>query len=462
MGEREVRNDKRMSDLEALMWTLDKDPHLSSNFACLTMLDTMPELERLRLRLDRATRVVPQLRCRVSPSIARLAPPSWTEDRSFDITYHVRTMVLPAPGSLEQLHELAATLAADPFDRSRPLWEFVLIDGLAGGGAAMVWKLHHTISDGIGGVRMSEQFLDIERDAPPPPDLDADEDPGPAPTFTDNALDTVRHNLRRSADSVETVTRAVWDTTVHPSRWVRVGPDAVRLTRSLARQVTAARPCSPLWTSRSLRHGFETLSVPFDQAKDAATSLGGSLNDFFVAGTAAAVARYHADHDAPLDIARMAMPVSTRSDRAAAGNSFAPVRVKLPVDVDPVTQFSLAHETLGSEKDDPVVGAIEGLSGLLNLLPTSVLVRVTLAQAEGIDFTTSNVRAAPFQLFVAGAALEATYPLGPLAGSAFNLTLMSYHGRLDMGLHVDLAAIPDPPALRDLLVECFEELIDAA
>lgn len=461
MGEREVRNDDRMSDLEALMWTLDKDPHLSSNFACLTMLDSMPDLDRLRERLDRATRVVPHLRRRVNPSLARMAPPSWTEDRSFDITHHVRAMALPGPGSLEQLHELAATLASDPFDRSRPLWEFVLIDGLADGSAAMLWKLHHTVTDGVGGVRMSEQFLDIEPDASLPPDLEPAEDPGPEPSFTDNALDTLRHNARRSAESVETLTRAAWETARHPGRWGRIGPHTFRLTRSLAKQVTTPKPFSPLWTTRSLRHGFETLSVPFAESKAAAASHGGSLNDFFVAGTAAAVARYHDQRDASLPFARMAMPVSTRSDRKAAGNSFAPLRVKLPLDVDPQAQFSLAHETLDDHKDDPVIGAVEGLSGFLNLLPTSVLVRVTRAQAEGIDFATSNVRAAPFQLYVAGAALEATYPIGPLAGSAFNLTMMSYHGSLDMGLHVDLAAIPDPAELRVLLEACFQELIDA-
>ena len=460
MAEREVRTVGRMSDLEALMWTLDKDPHLSSNFACLTMLDTMPDLDRLRDRLERATRLVPHLRCRVNPAVARLAPPSWIEDRSFAITHHVRAVALPKPGSRAQLLDLAATLAGDPFDRSRPLWEFVLVDGLDDGGAAMIWKLHHTISDGIGGVRMSEQFLDIERDAPPPPDLEPMPEPGPEPTFSDNAVATVRHNVRRSAESVEHITRAAWDATMHPSRWVRVGPDAVRMSRSVAKLTTSMRPFSPLWTERSLRHGFETVSVPFDDAKRAATRLGGSLNDFFVAGVGSAVARYHAARDAPIDFARMAMPVSTRSDRTAAGNSFAPLRLKLPLDVDPLTQFRLAHETLDTEKGDPMIGAVEGLSGLLNLLPTSVLVRVTRAQAEAIDFATSNVRAAPFELFVAGAALQATYPIGPLAGSAFNLTLMSYHGRLDMGLHVDLAAIPDPAELRALLDVCFQELID--
>lgn len=462
MGEREVRNDSRMSGLEALMWTLDRDPRLSSTFACLTMFGSMPDLERLRDRLDRATRAVPSLRRRVTPSVANLAPPSWTEDRSFDITRHVRTATLPRPGSTEQLHQFAVTLAGEPFDRSRPLWEFVLIDGLQDGGAAMVWKLHHTISDGIGGVRMSEQFVDLEPDAAPPPDLETPGDPGPEPTLAANALDTLRHNAHRAARSVERLTRAAWDTTTRPRRWIEIGPDAVRLTRSLARQATSTRPRSPLWTERSLHRGFETFSVPFDEARRAANARGGSLNDFFVAGTAAAVARYHVRSDAPIDAVRMAMPVSTRSDRTAAGNAFAPLRVILPLDVDPVAQFTLVHDTLADERDDPVVGAIEGLTGVLNLLPGPVLVRATLAQTEGVDFTTSNVRAAPFPLFVAGASLEATYPIGPLAGSPFNLTMMSYRGSLDMGLHVDLASIPDPPVLRAQLEECFGALIEAA
>ncbi len=461
MAEREVRNDGRMSDLEALLWTLDKDPHLSSNFACLTIFDSLPDIDRLRDRLDRATRIVPQLRRRVNPALARMAPPTWTDDQSFDITHHVRAISLPRPGSDEQLRELAATLAGDPFDRSRPLWEFVIIDGLASGGAAMLWKLHHTISDGIGSIRMSEQFVDIEREAPPPPDVESGA-PGPEPTFTDTAVDTIGHNLRRSTGAIERFTRGAVDTTMHPQRLTRLGPEIYRVSRSLAKQLTSSlRPFSPLWTDRSLSQGFETLSVPFDRARAAASALGGSINDYFVAGTGSAVARYHHERNAPLEAARMAMPVSTRSDRSAAGNSFAPLRLKLPLDVDPKRQFDLAHETLRAEKQDAMISVVEGLSGALNLLPTSLLVRVARSQAGAIDFTTSNVRAAPFTLFVAGARLDATYPIGPLAGTAFNLTLMSYDGSLDMGLHVDLSAIPDPESLRGLLEQTFDELNQA-
>ena len=96
----------------------------------------------------------------------------------------------------------------------------------------------------------------------------------------------------------------------------------------------------------------------------------------------------------------------------------------------------------------------------MNVLPTSLLVRVAKAQVETVDFTTSNVRGAPWPLYIAGALIEGNYPLGPVAGTAFNLTTLSYNGSLDMGLHVDRAAIADPELLRTCIEESFEELLE--
>ncbi len=109
-----------------------------------------------------------------------------------------------------------------------------------------------------------------------------------------------------------------------------------------------------------------------------------------------------------------------------------------------------------------MLGLVEQLAGVLNLLPTSVLARFTLEQARTVDFTTSNVRAAPFDLFIAGALIEATYPLGPLGSTAFNLTMMSYRGDLNMGLHMDTGAIREPDLLRKCLEEAYADLIAAA
>ena len=161
------------------------------------------------------------------------------------------------------------------------------------------------------------------------------------------------------------------------------------------------------------------LDVGFDDARRAAKSLGGSLNDLFVTASGrGGRSPTTATSALPVDELRMAMPVSTRQGRSAGGNSFVPTRVLVPTgDLDPVTRFALVHEALTRTKRERAIGLVPGLAGVVNLLPTSVVVRIARQQAETVDFTTSNVRAAPFDLYIAGAHIEATYPLGPLAGT---------------------------------------------
>ena len=129
----EIRFDHKMSDAEALMWRIDKDPYLSSTFANLSVLDRAPDFDRLRRRMERATFAIPRLRQRVQSAPANLTPPLWVEDPDFDIDYHVRRVALPQPGSMRQLLDLATLIVNDPFDRTRPLWQFVVVEGLAHG-----------------------------------------------------------------------------------------------------------------------------------------------------------------------------------------------------------------------------------------------------------------------------------------------------------------------------------------
>ena len=165
------------------MWRLEKDPYLSSTFGTVSILDRPPDVDRLRARMERAIWNVPRLRWRVQPAPVNLSAPMWVDDPDFDIDHHVRHIALPKPGTLRQLLDLATLIALDPFDRTRPLWQFVVVDGLRGGKSAIVQKMHHTITDGEGGVQMSLQFLDFERDAPDPPPIDpaAIEAPPPPP-----------------------------------------------------------------------------------------------------------------------------------------------------------------------------------------------------------------------------------------------------------------------------------------
>jgi WS/DGAT/MGAT family acyltransferase len=462
--ERAVRSERRMSDVEAMMWNVEKDPFLNSTFGSVTFLDRSPDVDRLRRRLLRMVERIPRLHQHVVPALGRLAPPEWQDDPGFDIDYHFRHVALPAPGTDRQLLDLAALIVHDPFDRTRPLWEFVVVEGLEGGRAAMIQKMHHTITDGEGGIRMSEQFIDITRDAPDIEEVTITaEAPPPDAHILETAADTFAHSFRRTLGIAQRLGTETTDAILHPAKLGAIPFDVVEMARSTVRQVTVTdRAHSPLFTERSLRRRLETIDVDFDDAYRASKALGGSLNDFFVAGAAGGAGAYHRALGAEVDTLRMAMPISTRKDKAAGGNSFVPTRELVPAGIeDPAERFAAVHEILNKTKNEKVIGLVEGMAGVMNVLPTSVLVRFARQQVETVDFTTSNVRAASFDLYIAGAKIEANYPLGPLGGTAFNLTMMSYRGALNMGLHVDAGAVTDPVLLRDCIVESFAELIAA-
>src|SRR4051812_13907865 len=156
-----IRFDRKMSEAEALMWRLDQDPVLSSTFANITVLDRPLDFERFCRRLERASNVAARLRHRVQAVPGGVAPPTWVADPDFDLRHHVQRVTVPGPARRE-LARLALDIAAEPFDRARPLWRFVVVDGLADGLGAVIQKLHHTLTDGEGGLRLSLEFLDVQ------------------------------------------------------------------------------------------------------------------------------------------------------------------------------------------------------------------------------------------------------------------------------------------------------------
>ncbi len=458
---------ERMSDTEALMWNLEKDPFLSSTFANVTILDQAPELDRFRAKMTVAVESVPRLRQRVVPAFGRLAPPEWRTDPDFDLDHHIRRIALPGEGTVRDLLDLAAVFVNDPFDRTRPLWEFVFVEGLAGGRTAMLQKLHHTITDGEGGVRMSVAFLDFARhpagDEPSPPSdptTAAPHSPGHNGVLA-TAADSVAHDLRRlvgigrrSVNDVAAIVRS-------PGTLPGLGADAIATAQSLGRLLMVNdRAHSPLWTQRSLKRRIEVLRLPLEEARRTAKALGGTVNDLFVSGAAAGAGAYHREMGLPVDELRISMPVSIRTDKAAGGNAFSPARVLVPVQMDDPAEFLAAvRERLSATKGERALTVAGAAAGLVNLLPTSLSVRFARQQVQTVDFATSNVRGAPFDLFIAGAKIEANYPIGPVAGTAFNLTTLSSGGYLDMGMNIDSVAVAEPVLLRRCVEDAYAALM---
>jgi hypothetical protein len=184
------------------------------------------------------------------------------------------------------------------------------------------------------------------------------------------------------------------------------------------------------------------------------------VNDLFVCGAAGAAGSYHREKGEPVDELRMAMPISTRTDKGSGGNAFTPTRMLVPVGIeDPEVRFAAIRDAINVTKGERAVGMASSVAGILSPLPNQLLTRFARQQVGTVDFTTSNVRGAPFALFVGGAKLEGNYPVGPMAGTAFNLTTLSYAGNLDMGCMIDAAAIDDPELLKACLGRSYDELL---
>jgi len=458
------RFDRKMTDAEGLMWRLEKDPHLSSTFANVTILDKAPDFDLLLRRMERATYAVPRLRQRVQPAPANLSAPMWVDDSNFDLRYHVRHIALPKPGTMRQLLDLASLIACDAYDRTRPLWQFVVIDGLKGGKSALVEKLHHTIVDGEGGVKLSLQFLDFERDAPEQPPIDpeliaaaaaASAHEGPSP---DLLRDLLTGSLRMPLGLLKQIKELLSDPTGIPDAG-SAAADTVRGVMQQLGDTEVAR--SPLWTTRSLQRRMEVLQAPFDETRAAAKRLGGTLNTAFLAAAAEAAGAYHDKLGAPVEQLRSSMAISTRTESSGA-NAFSLARMLVPTGQMPIAErFAAIQAAAGAAKEASATASLETLAAVAATLPTSLITRLARQQAQTVDFATSNVRGAPVPLYISGAQLLQNYPVGPLGGVAFNLTLLSYNHSLDMGVNIDTAAVTEPDLLRSCLQRAFKNLLAA-
>lgn len=449
------------------MWTVERDPILRSSFLNLTLLDRAPDYDRFRTRMAGAIRGLPRLRQRVELAQLPLTPPEWVDDPDFDLGYHLRRVALPAPGTDRQLLDLGAQWLQDPFDQRRPLWQMTIVEGLSGGRAALLAKLHHAVTDGVGGVRLSSTFIDLSRDAPDPEPVAGDgaDEPGRFESGPARLMAEMRRQLERVPHAVTGMWTGAVEIATHPQSLGREAADVMESARSVVRQALVTDGArSPLWTGRrsTARH-FEILSIDLDEAKRTAEALDGTVNDVFVTGVAGGAAAYHRARGVDADELRISMPVSTRHDRSVGGNAFTPARVLVPAGIiDPVERFRAVHDRLTAVKAERALGLADALTGVLTGLPGPLLTRLVRQQVQTVDLAASNVRGAPVEIFVAGARVLSNHPMGPTGGTAFNASVLSYCSQLDMGINSDAAAIDDPVLLRHCIADSLAEVMAAA
>ncbi|MFM7069220.1 MAG: wax ester/triacylglycerol synthase domain-containing protein, partial [Actinomycetes bacterium] len=288
-----IRFEHRMSDSDALMWVIEKDPMLRSTITTVVTVDGAVDRDAIWAQYERATRAIPRLRQRVRSNPLSVAPPRWEVDPNFDLGYHLRFARATGTGSHRDVLAMAEPIAMQGFDRARPLWETTVVEDLDGGGTAVIMKIHHAITDGVGGVQLMLEIFDLE----PTP---AARRPLAEPTVhvmnqAERFVDAFQHETRRQlgiakravSGAVSGVSSALTNPAATAGSAAELADSALRILRP------ASAPLSPLMKDRSLSNHFSTVAVPLDRAKKTGKLIGGTLNDTFVSGIVLAMNRYH-------------------------------------------------------------------------------------------------------------------------------------------------------------------------
>jgi len=447
--------ESHMTQSDFFSWNMEQDPILRSTIVAVVVVDTTPDWDRFVTMMDRATRVVPNFRHKLVGARFGLAPPHWVVDPDFDLSWHVRRLALPEPADLDAVLEVARRSGMGAFDRERPLWQFTLLGGLDDGRAALVLKVHHSLTDGLGGIQIAGEIVDFVRegtDRGPLPDA-------PPPTETSALADTVEWDMETGVDLarrgvgalVPTVRRAI----VNPFRAVQSAVTTATAVVRFARPIP--NTLSRVMTERSLRRRFAVIDVPVEELHRASRRAGSSLNDAFLAALLLGMRKYHELHHAKVEQLRVTVPVSLRTEAdRMGGNRITLVRLALPTNVaDPTELMHRVDEIINTVGHDPAVPLSNAIAGALNLLPTGYLASVF----KNVDFLASDVPGSPIPMYVAGAKIERYYAFGPTLGTALNVTLMSHTGTCCVGINADTASVPDLPVMTDCIMDGFRSVL---
>lgn len=456
---RSSRPDPHLSDADAFTLHCESDPLLRSTIVAVALLDRPPRWDRLVETVERATRLEPNFRRRLVPGVGPLVPARWTDDPDFDLTWHLRRIGAPEPRTIDAVLEFARIAGMTAFDPARPRWEFTVVEGLADGSAAFVMKVHHALTDGIGGIQLAQHVVDLDRRGTRRPRIE-EPPPGHPERLTERITDAVTHDVERAGtvvrDAVLNLPRALVEVVRRPlSVWSDVAQVAMSVAR-LVRPITTT--LSPVMTDRRLGWRYHCFEVPLAVLKRSAAMADGTVNDGFLAGVAAGLAGYHERHGSVVEELRVTMPISTRTEAdGPGGNHVSLVRFTVPVgDHDPISRLLAIDHRANVVRHEPAIGLSASIAGALNLLPTGVVA----GMLRHVDVLASNVPGFDAPVFVAGARLERFFAFGPTMGAAANVTLMSYRGRCCIGVTTDTGAVPDPEAFVACLEAGFAELAE--
>lgn len=417
---------------------------------------------------------VPRYRQVVREVPGRLANPVWVDDRAFDLAYHVRRSALPRPGTHDALRELVARIMSRPLDRSRPLWEMYLVEGLEDGRVAILTKTHQSLVDGVTTVDLGQLVLsrspdravvDTARDEPDP--WRARPEPTPASLVVGALADVAR----QPSQVVDNARQSVGDVRDVASRALGMIGSVVQTARTALRPV----PGSPLNVRTGAQRRFATVDLSLADHRKVRAALGGSVNDVALATITGALRTWLQSRGEPVRAGttiRAVVPVSVHDpdgdQTGPVGTVVSSYLVDLPVgEPSPAMRLHQVGYATQAHKDSGRAVAADVLVRLSGFSPPTLHAAgarvATSITRRASHLVIANVPGPQEPLYVAGARLVATYPVLPVAkGQAVSIGLTSYDGGVYYGLNADHAAMPDVEMLAGCLVDALAELVEAA
>jgi diacylglycerol O-acyltransferase / wax synthase len=408
-------------------------------------LDGREPFDEVRRLLDERLHLLPSFRRRLVEVPLRAAHPVWIEDPDFELDAHLHRWALPAPGSRAELEALTGDLAGRPLDRSRPLWDLHVVEGLEDGRIAVVTIIHHAAIDGVSGAELMAGLFDLTPEIAPVPPPEIPWEPEPVPSEASLLAGAVAEGARsplRIASAITSSARGLVSRAGRPAAARRVRPFSAPRT-SFTGAITARRSVAFARTSLA-------------DVKAVGGAAGATVNDVLLAATTSSVRAYLAAREGvPEGPLVAAMPISARGEgEVELGVQVSVMLVPLPVQLDdPMARLRDITASTTALKADRAAAGGDSFADWAELTPPALLsgaarlysgARLADRHPPIHNLVVSSIPGPPVPLYIAGATLEATYPMGPLIeGSGLNVTVLTNLGNVDVGILACPDLVPD-------------------
>ena len=435
----------------------------------LTFHGPPPDFDAFADHIRSRLHLVPRYRQKLAMPPLESGHPLWVDDPCFNLEYHVRHAALPAPGTEEQLLQMVARIVSQPLDRSKPLWENWLVEGLEGDRFALISKTHHSLVDGVAGVDLATVLFDAEPN-PPPAETSTELEPW-QPHTEPPTVELVLAGLRGMVGAaVGLVGRFVGAAAASPDAGLARLRDAAEGVGEIVWATLNPAPETPLNVEIGPHRRYLFVRHRLDDYKEVKDALGGTVNDVVLTVVSGALARWLRARGVRTEGLEMRalVPVSvrTQTDHGTLGNRLTVMRGPLPVYIrDPLARLRFVKKAMDGLKESKQAVGAATLAAVNNLAPPTIL-----AQASRLNFSTrlfnlivTNIPGPQMPLYVLGHELEDLFPIAFLPrGHALAVAIMSYNGRLEYGLLADYDALPDVDLIAQGIDEALAELLAVA